>query len=385
MANTITNLVPTFYAALDVVSRERVGFVQSVSRNSSLERAALDQTVRVPITPAASTATSSPGVTAPDTGNQAISNVSISISKSKHVPVRWNGEETRGLLNAGSYNDIFQGQIAQAMRALVNEQENDLFLAAYKGSSRAYGSAGNAPFASANDLSDSAGVLQILEANGAPSTDLQLVLGSAAMAKIRGVQSVLFKMNEAGTDELLRQGILGRLQSFDVRQSAQIAAVTKGTGTGYLVDLGPGYAIGDTALHVDTGTGTILAGDVVTFTGDSNKYIVASGFAGDGDGDIVLAAPGLKQTLANDVAMTIGANYTPNMAFSRSAIYLAQRMPAMPAEGDGAADAVVVADPVSGLAFEIALYKQFMQNVYHVRCAWGVGAVKANHIATLLG
>ena len=35
--------------------------------------------------------------------------------------------------------------------------------------------------------------------------------------------------------------------------------------------------VGDTTIGIDTGSGTVLAGDVVTFAGDTNKYIVATG------------------------------------------------------------------------------------------------------------
>src|SRR5687767_8346864 len=116
MANTITDLVPKMYAALDRVSRELVGFIPAVTRDARVERAAKDQPVLVPIAPAATAADSTPGVTAPDTGDQTIGNVEVKITKSRHVPVRWNGEETKGLNNAGTYNDILTNQFEQAFR-----------------------------------------------------------------------------------------------------------------------------------------------------------------------------------------------------------------------------------------------------------------------------
>ena len=45
-SNTLTGLIPTLYTALNVVSREMVGFVPAVARDSTADRAALNQTVR---------------------------------------------------------------------------------------------------------------------------------------------------------------------------------------------------------------------------------------------------------------------------------------------------------------------------------------------------
>ena len=91
MANTLTDLIPDMYEALDVINRELTGFIPAVSRNSSVARAAKNQTVRVPVTGAETAADNTPGVTAPDTGDTTVENVEITISKSRHVPVRWNG------------------------------------------------------------------------------------------------------------------------------------------------------------------------------------------------------------------------------------------------------------------------------------------------------
>lgn len=388
MANTLTNLVPTIYESLDIVSRELVGFIPAVNRNSSAERAALNQQILVPIVPSNSLADNTPAVTAPNTGDETVASVAMTISKSKHAPIRWNGEEQRGLLNAGSYAGILRNQFTQAFRALCNQVENDLAVAAYQGASRAYGTAGTTPFGTAGDLSDIAGVRKILDDNGAPQSDLHLVLGTAAMANIRGKQNVLFKVNEAGTAELLREGTIGRLEGSALHSSGQVQTTTKGTGASYTTNTA-GYAVGSTSITLITGTGTINQGDVVTFAGDSNKYVVASGVSAPGA--ITLAAPGLLQAIAaSAVAVTVGNNAAQNVMFDRNAIQLVTRAPQMPMGPDGRAmdmadDVITVTDPVSGLAFDVAVYRQFMQLVYHCRLAWGVAAVKSNHIATLLG
>lgn len=388
MANTLTGLTPTIYEALDVVSRELMGAIGASTRNTSAERAALNQTIMVPVAPPVTAADNTPAVTAPNTGDQTVGNITLTIDKSKHVPIRWNGEEQRGLINAGSYGALLRNQFVQAFRTLGNLVEIDLVAKAQLGASRAYGTAGTTPFGTAGDLSDIAQIRKILNDNGSPQTDLQLVMSTAAMANIRGKQNVLFKVNEAGTDELLREGNIGRLEGFAIRETGQASLFTKGTGASYTTNTA-GYAVGATAITLITGTGTVLAGDVVTFAGDTNKYVVAAGVAAPGV--ITLAAPGLLQAIpASATAMTIGGNYTPNLAFSKSALQLITRAPAMPIGPDGkpmdmADDTMLVTDPVSGVTFEVALYRQFLQATYHVRLAWGTANVKAAHSTIMLG
>lgn len=381
MANTLTGLIPTLYQALDMVARELVGFVPAVTRNSSAEQAAVNQTITFPVVPAATAADITPGVTAPDTGDQTIATATLAITKSRGVPIRWNGEEQKGVAHSGQLGNIMRDQFAQAMRTLVNEIEADL-AALYVASSRAHGTAGTAPFGTAADFSDFAGVHQILDDNGCPQSGRQLVLGSAAIANLRGKQSVLFKANEAGTDALLREGIIGRVEGLDIHNSAQVKAHTRGTGASHLVNDATPPTVGDVAITLDTGTGTIVAGDVISLAGDANKYVVGTALAAN---VVTLNKPGLRVAADDDDALTYIAAYRANMAFHRSALQLVTRVPAMPEGGDSADDVMTITDPVSGLSFQVAVYRQRRQVHYEVSIAWGVKATKSEFIATLLG
>lgn len=382
MSNTLTDLYNDLYlGGRDVISREVTGYVAAVSRDSGAERAAMGQIVRVPVTGAEAAADNTPAVTPPNTGDTSVDNVQIEITKSRHVPIRFNGEEVRGLENAGTYNSIRMDRIMQAIRTLVNEMETDLHGAIYKASSRGYGTAGTAPFATAADMSDFAGVLRILEENGAPQTDLQLVLGHAAIGNLRGKQSGLFKVNEAGRDDMLRNGMTDRIMKMAIRHSNAVSVHTKGTGTGWLINDATPTA-GKTTIAADTGSGTILAGDIITFAGTTDKYVVNTALSG---GSLAIGKPGLRAAETDSDAITVGNSYTPNVAFARSAVVLATRLPALPGGGDSATDAIQFTDPVTGLSFEVAEYKQFLQTSYHVRAAWGFKAIKSEHIATLIG
>ncbi|HEM6674994.1 TPA: P22 coat - protein 5 family protein [Citrobacter amalonaticus] len=378
MANTLTGLIPTIYTALDIVSREQVGFIPAVARNTKADAAAKDQTVTAPVAPVAVTEDIVPGPSAPNTGDQNIGTVDVKITKSKMAPVKWNGEEQLALGPAGTYNTILADQFTQAFRALSNEVDADLG-ALYYGTSRAVGTAGTTPFGVKEDLTDAANARKVLEDNGSPTTNLQMVLGSSAIANLRGKQTVLFKVNESGTEQLLREGTLGRLEGFNIHNSAGVKRAPAATATGYLVN--GAKQEGDIIIAIDTGTGAIAAGQLVTFAGDDNQYVVAAATATT----ITLAAPGLRQDLADGVAITVVGGFTANMAFDRNAFLLASRTPAMPEGGDTADDVMNVTDPVSGITFQIALYRQYRQVRYEVGLAWGVASIKPAHAVMLLG
>lgn len=384
-AQTLTGLVPTIYKAFDNVARELVGFIPAVAQDFSAEEAAVGQTVRSPVVGALAAEDLAAAAYAADVPANTVNYVDMTISKSRSVPFGITGEETKSV--SGSIATINQDRITQAIRTLTNEVESDL-AALHIAASRAYGTYNTTPFGTAADLSDFAQSRMILDDNGSPQSDLHLVLGSTAIANIRGKQSGLFRVNEAGTDSLLRMGSIGDVEGFQIHNSAQVKkAVTAGTGASATTNTA-GYAVGTTTINLAVaGTGTLIAGDIITFAGDTNKYVVVSGDTDvSNGGSFVIAEPGLRQAIpASATAITVIAATTRNMFFHRSAIQLATRAPAMPEGGDSADDRMVVTDPVSGIAYEFVVYRQKRQVRYEVNLAWGVKVIAPRYLGLLIG
>lgn len=382
--NTLTDLTPDLYAALDVVSRELTGFIPAVTLDASVSRAAIGQTVRSFATQAQGARDIVPSNIHPNDGDQTVDNVELTIKKSRVVPIKWNGEEQLGLDNNGpGTGNVLADQIMQGMRTLANEMEADLSAETRK-FSRAFGTAGTLPLGTPGDYSDASFTRKILADNGAPMGDMHFVVGTDVGANIRGKQA---EANQAGSDSILRQGVLLDIGGMMVRESAQVEFLTAGDAAGATTD-NAGYAVGaKTITLAAAGTGEIKAGDVITFAGDTNKYIVETGLADvSAGGDIVLGGAGLRVEIGTSAtAITVGADSTRHAMFSRNALLLATRLPAQPQGGDEAVASRVLTDPRTGMSFEVREYAGYHQRRYEVGAAWGANLVKGAHGAILLG
>ena len=377
--NTLTPLIPEIYEALDIVSRELTGMIPSATLNASANTAAVGQAIRVDIEPEGNGGDVTPAMVVPDPTGQTSGFTDIIITKSRFREFGFNGEDQKGLNTGAGYGTVRANRIAQAIRKLTNEVEADL-CGLQSTFSRAHGTAGTTPFGTANDYTDASNALKILKDNGAPLQDNQLVINTAAGVNFLGKQSAV---NAAGTDSMLRQGVLLDVNGMPIRESAQINTPAIGGGTSY-TSHASGFPVGTTSITLITGSGTVLAGDVVTFAGDTNKYVVTTGVTAAGA--LVIAAPGLVQALpAAAKALSIVAASARNMAFNRSAIVLAARAPARPLEGDMAVDVTSITDPRSGLTMEFAMYPGYRKVRYEVALAWGVKNIKPEHTALLLG
>ena len=381
MPNTLTNLAADIYTAADKVGRELVGIIPSATINSQAgQTVARGGVVRSHFTrtPVVNT-TYAPSMTVPEGTDQTVDNRTLSVNQFASVQIPWIGEEIKHLNNGAGFETVYGDQITQAMRSIVNTIESYVAGIVKTGSSRAFGTAGTTPFAT--NFNEIAELRQILVDNGCPmDNQVTLVINTAAGTRLRNLAQ-LQRVNEAGGSELLRQGALLDLQNIVLKESAGIGLHTRGTGAGYLVN-SASITAGTTTIPADTGTGTLLAGDVVTFAADTvNRYVVNTTLAG---GSFALGSPGARVAIADNNAITIGNNYTANVAFHRSAVEVVVRAPMSP-PNEAAQDIMNVTDPWSGLTFQIASYGGYMKSMMEIRCLYDAVVWKPNHVATLLG
>lgn len=378
MGNTFSGLIPTLYDAADTISRELTGFIPSVYMNTSVEMVAVDQAITYPIVGSNTSSNIVAAATGPDPADRATGNGSMSITKSKSVTFYRTGEEMKGLGSMGK--PIIQLEFEQAMRTLVNEVEADLGALALQ-ASRGYSAHATTPAALfGTNLGELAQVRKILVDNGAPTSDMHCIVDTAAGAALR----TLANLSSVQGGDMLSNGVLISPFGMKVRESAGVVSSTAvGTNTGpYAVN--GAHAKGATTVTLKTGTGTILAGDLITLGTDTKtKYMVLTGCAAAGN--ITIPAPGLITSLADGAVVAMVGTCTRNMAFDRNAIHLLTRLPAMPEGGDAADDVIIITDPVSSISFQLAMYRQRRRIAYEVGLAWGVKAVKSPHMALLLG
>lgn len=388
MANTLTALSPILYSAAQEVSQEAVGVLDAINLNFDDKGAAVGDTIKLPLAPAASATDYSPAMTTAAGTDKIAQAIEVKIEKSIQTSWHLTGEQIRSLENANSDKEWVRQLIAQGMRTLKNEAEKAAWKEVYKGASRAYGTLGTAPFGS--DINDIAAVRKILRDNGAPMADLQLCINTEAAYNLQKL-AIYQQAQAAGSDAERRNGMFSKQFGFSIRESGQIGIHTAGTET-----LGPDCTaiepIGETSIAYDGGTDgkTFLAGDIVQNTTqntagtDKNKYVVgtSSATAADNTGIIYLNRPGLKVATAINDEWAVQGNYTPNVAFERSAVVGAMRIPLIP---DAPHIKQIPISAGNGMTFLLVEIVGDGMITWRLHLCYGFKAIQPEHIAILAG
>ena len=375
MANNLTAIARDLFSAAQEVSQEPVGVINAINMSFDNKGVAKGDKVKVSVAPSAAVEDFAPAMSSAAGTDATAQAIEIEITADKKVSWNLTGEQMRSLANSDSDKEWARQMIAQGMRALRNRAEADAVAAIVKGASRAHGTAATTPFAS--DLSGLTNIRKILSDNGAPMSDLNLIVDTAAGLNLRNL-NIYQQAAMAGSDAERRTGNFLRQFGFAISESAGISAHTKGTGASYVTDGATAKGIADVVLK--TGTGTVLAGDIVTFGSDTNKYVVNTGVAAAGA--IKLGRPGARAAIADGATLTVGDTYTPNLAFERSAVVGVMRPPIMPPNAN--IKQLNISDE-KGLTYLLVEIAGDGMVTWRLQLAWGFKVVQSEHVAILLG
>jgi hypothetical protein len=169
----------------------------------------------------------------------------------------------------------------------------------------------------------------------APDGDRTALLNTNDNVNLVDALKGLFQDSNA-IKEQYRQGMMGRTSGFDFYETTHLTTQARGAGASYLSN---GATQTGSAIIVDTGTGAINAGEIVTFagcfevhpetkvsSGRLQQFVVTSAYAG-GNGTInvspAVVATGARQNVSNAIAdnsaMTIVG--TASTAYGQSIVY----------------------------------------------------------------
>lgn len=189
-----------------------------------------------------------------------------------------------------------------------------------------------------------------------PMVGRNLLLDPIAEGAFLGIDN-LVKANEAGSTEALRNAKLGRVFQMDTYMSQAVKTHAKGTlaagGTSPKITVkaavsDKGTVVFDaTASANPTLTGTLKKGDRITFEGDTKVYYVTEDAEAADNEITVKISPNV--TVAEDKAVTVGANYIANLAFHPTAFAFVTR----PLVAPKGVESYVTTDPVSGLTLRV--------------------------------
>lgn len=204
---------------------------------------------------------------------------------------------------------------------------------------------------------------QKLMQNGADMEQLFCVLGSAEAHQFRQ-NSNLYKVNEAGSADLLRNAVLGRVLGFEIIESQQVVTSTLSTNTATTGTASVSAAsLGATSISAASlGTGTIKKGTTFVIStvnnalGNSIGFVVTSDAAISGNAATLPIYPALPVALAGTETLTFtdhSAAGSMNLAWDKDSILAYVAAPAAFPDGTGIASTTVT-DEQSGLSIRIA-------------------------------
>jgi hypothetical protein len=260
---------------------------------------------------------------------------SVPVTLEKHFDVSFKVSDREMTL---SIEDFGQQLLSPAMLAIA-EAVDGYVASKYAEVHQTVGTAGAPP----STLAEVAAVDQALNEARVPLGGRVTVMNPQAKADLFAIPSFAEADKRGDDGTALREASMGRFMGFDHFMNQNVKTHTAGSLTGTIAVSGA-HAAGVKSVTLATDAGEaidLVAGDVVTFAGDPQSYVVGAAVSvGASSSGAVAIAPALQLALAGGEAVSLAlGDHVANLAFHPNAIVLAAVPLALP-QGAGRAEFV---------------------------------------------
>jgi len=377
MANTLGVYNPVFYAQEALIQLEQaLGMAGRVYMGYDEERRAFGKGETVNIRrPSTFTAADAPATAADITTET----VAMTLNYWREVKFKLSDKE---LTFTGER--IINDHIRPAAYALADDIDTKLSLL-YKDVPW-FADLGGTP-----GVSDITGQQQILFDNAVPQDDLHMMIDGKTQNSF--LQLSAFSQQQGAGDAGVatqQRGTLGTKFGFEVFANQNVQTHTPGVSADAAGAVNGAGAVGDTTLVVDAfeASGTVKAGDILTLTGYTQKYVVTADASFSSGAATLSINPPLKTIVADNTVATLdldATNVKQNLAFHRNAFGLVTA-PLSDAARELGAKVATIQDPVTGLALRSRIYYVGNSSEVHVAIdvLYGVQTLDPNLASRLM-
>lgn len=379
MANNITELIPKILTEAAVVFRNNSITANLVNRGYDGEFRKKGDTINVPSYTSPSVQDITAGRGNENTPSDVVaSNVAVTLSEWKEVKIKFTDLELK---------QIEDGRPSEAlnMAVIALADHVDGFVLAQMGL-KGFGTVGTVGSAFADpDLYSDASVK--LGNNKVPKRDRYALINptvAGAMTKHADVRDV----SASGSDEALRDAMVGRLYSFDNFETTNLTDFVGGTltdGTSKDALVATACAVGATSITFDAAslTGTLVEGDIFTKAGDTQEYVVTTGSTAATNAITISFVPANKVAAADGDAVTFVDDYTTaGLGFHKDAYIFGSAPVSIDFAGGNLVE--MFTDPISGITFTYEVERVGKSTEHSLSILYGGEVLKPEGIERFL-
>lgn len=372
--NSLSSVIPTLFAQGLMALRSNSVMPRLVNSDFGTEVKSKGDTIQVPLPSVMAATDVVPGAYAPDPQNVAPSTAPIALNNWKEAPFTLTEKEMAQVIDG-----VVPIQLSAAVEAIATTINADI-LSKANGIYGYVGTAGTTPFAT--DLTAATSARKVLGVQLAPTGNRRMVLNPDAEANALGLPAFSQYLQSADPN-VIREGEIGRKLGFDWFMDQQVPTHTSGTiTTGLSSKSATTQPVGTKAVvcttAASTGACALLAGDIITFAGDSQTYVLTSNATqASASADVTLNIyPGLKVAQTGGQAVAVKASHVLNLAFHRDAFAFASR-PLMNQEFTrNKDDQFVASDPVSKITMRLSYREEFHRTRFAFDVLWGSALIR---------